>query len=180
MFLSLLSADEAVVIAKAEGTGSYQLSRRVGVSIPLHCSSTGKAILSAMPDEEVRALLARTGMPSWAPNTITVPEVLIAELAETRRRGYAEDREELEPGVRAVAAPVFDHTGQVVGAVSAATLVFRPDMGSIQSRGEMVTATARQISESMGAPVEQIPSAAPGQTAAPRSELAWAEVHPQA
>lgn len=147
--LALLSGDEAVYAAKLEGAKPYTLASRVGMSLRLHCTSIGKAILATMPDAEVRALLARTGMPARTEHTLTDEESLLADLAEVRRRGYAEDHEENEAGVRAVGAAVFDHTGEVFGAVSAAALVYQDD--PLSERGDLVVTAAKKVSLALGA-----------------------------
>lgn len=147
--LALLSGDEAVYVAKLEGAKPYTLASRVGMSLRLHCTSIGKAILATMPDAEVRALLARTGMPARTEHTLTDEDSLLADLAEVRRRGYAEDREENEAGVRAVGAAVFDHTGEVFGAVSTAALIYQDD--PLTERGAQVAQAAKEVSKTLGA-----------------------------
>lgn len=147
--LALLSGDEAVYAAKLEGAKPYTLASRVGMSLRLHCTSIGKAILATMPDDEVRALLARTGMPARTEHTLIDEESLLADLADVRRRGYAEDHEENEAGVRAVGAAVFDHTGEVFGAVSAAALIYQDD--PLSERGDLVLAAAKHVSQALGA-----------------------------
>lgn len=147
--LALLSGDEAVYVAKLEGVRPYHLASRVGMSLRLHCTSIGKAILAAMPDDDVRALVARTGLPARTPRTITDETALLTELADVRERGYAEDHEENEAGVRAVGAAVFDHTGEVVGGVSAAALV---DLaGAPRDLPRLVVRAAAEVSRSLGA-----------------------------
>ncbi|MGC7100896.1 IclR family transcriptional regulator [Amycolatopsis lurida] len=148
--LALLSGDEAVYVAKLEGAKPYHLASRVGMSLPLHCTSIGKAILASLPDSEVRALAARTGLAARTSHTITDVDALLAELATVRSRGHAEDHEENEPGVRAVGAVVHDHTGQVLGALSAATLVHlaEPD----DHVAALVTRAAFAASQALGAP----------------------------
>lgn len=147
--LALLSGDEAVYAAKLEGGRPYTLASRVGMSLRLHCTSIGKAILATMPDTEVRALLARTGMPARTEHTLTDEESLLADLAVVRRQGYAEDHEENEAGVRAVGAAVFDHTGEVFGAVSAAALIYQDD--PLSERGPLVAEAATKVSQALGA-----------------------------
>lgn len=146
--LALLSGDEAVYVAKLEGAQPYTLASRVGMSLRLHCTSIGKAILATLPDDEVRALLSRAGMPGRTEHTLTDETALLTDLAETRRRGYAEDHEENETGVRAVGAAIFDHTGGVLGAVSAAALVYQDE--PVGNRGELVMRAAADVSRALG------------------------------
>lgn len=147
--LALLSGDEAVYVAKLEGAQPYTLASRVGMSLRLHCTSIGKAILATMPDDEVRALVGRAGMPSRTEHTLTEVSALLTDLAGVRTRGYAEDHEENETGVRAVGAAIFDHTGEVLGAISSAALVYRDE--AVGARGELVKRAAAEVSKALGA-----------------------------
>jgi DNA-binding IclR family transcriptional regulator len=113
----------------------------------LHCTSIGKAILATMSDDDVVALLDRAGMPARTEHTVTDQTKLLADLAIVRARGYAEDHEENEAGVCAVGAAVFDHTGDVFGAVSAAALVHQ----AAEARGALVAEAAAAVSRSLGA-----------------------------
>src|SRR6266498_4707625 len=86
--------DEAVYIDKLEGRGAYGMRSRIGASLPLHCTAIGKAILAALPDDEVRRIAARTGLPRRMPHTLTTTDTLLANLASVRARGWALDDEE--------------------------------------------------------------------------------------
>jgi IclR family transcriptional regulator, acetate operon repressor len=147
--LALLSGDEAVYVAKVEGDKPYRLASRVGMSLHLHCTSIGKAMLAAMGDDEVAGIAARTGLPRRTPRTITDVGTLLAEVGATRARGWAEDHEENEAGVCAAGAAVYDHTGRLIGGVSAATLVLE---AGVKNVGPEVVAAARQISKALGLP----------------------------
>jgi IclR family acetate operon transcriptional repressor len=148
--LALLTGDEAVYVVKVESGKPYRLASRVGMSLHLHCTSIGKAALAAMTDDEVAALAARTGLPRRTPRTITDVARLLEELAATRARGWAEDHEENEAGVVAAGAAVFDHTGRVVGAVSAATLRYDAVEPPNEEVGPLVVAAAREVSRALG------------------------------
>jgi IclR family acetate operon transcriptional repressor len=78
----------------------------VGRRVPAHCTGVGKALLATLPTSEVRALIARTGLPAATPHTITDPALLLRELDRIRARGYAVDDAEQELGVRCVAVAV--------------------------------------------------------------------------
>jgi IclR family transcriptional regulator, acetate operon repressor len=146
---ALLSGDEAVYVAKIEDAKPYHLASRVGMSLRLHCTSIGKAILAAMPDDEVTELLKRAGLPARTENTITDMPAMLDELTGVRARGYAEDHEENEGGVCAVGAAVFDHTGDVIGAVSAAALVHLAT--PVENLPAKVTTAAAAVSRALGA-----------------------------
>jgi IclR family acetate operon transcriptional repressor len=83
-----------------------------------HCTAVGKAMLASSPDDEVRALLGRTGLPRHTEHTVTDPEELLAQLAEVRERGYAVDEGEQEVGVRCVAVAVPGSTLRLAMSVS--------------------------------------------------------------
>lgn len=147
----LLAEDDVVYAAKLEGAKPYRMPSRVGMSVRLHTTAIGKAILATMTEEAVRLTMARTGMEARTPNTITDVDALLEHLAMVRKRGYAVDDEENEPGIRCVGAAVSDHTGRAVGAVSISTIVLEPWHAPLADLGKRVRAAAREISESLGA-----------------------------
>jgi IclR family acetate operon transcriptional repressor len=104
--LAVLDGDAVVYVAQVPSPHSMRMFTEVGRRVLPHCTGVGKALLSALSDDQVRAILARTGMPAQTEHTITSPDALVAELALVRERGYAIDDAEQEPGVRCVAVPV--------------------------------------------------------------------------
>ncbi|HLV73046.1 IclR family transcriptional regulator [Actinomadura hallensis] len=104
--MAVLEGDEAVYVAQVPSRHSMRMFTEVGRRVQPHCTGVGKALLSQLPDERVKEILARTGMEPHTPNTLTSPEALLAELAQVREQGYAVDDEEQELGVRCVAVPL--------------------------------------------------------------------------
>lgn len=149
---ALLDGREAVYVAKVEGSKPYRMASRVGMAIPLHCTSIGKALLAALPGAEAAALLDRARLERRTPRTITDVPRLLDHLAEVRARGWSVDDEENEAGVRCVGAAVSDHTGRAVGAVSVSQLTNDPASRAPDEVGPTVAATAREISALLGAP----------------------------
>jgi IclR family acetate operon transcriptional repressor len=78
----------------------------VGRRANLHDTGVGKAILSTLADDEIRGIVGRVGMPTPTSRSHSSAESLLGDVAEIRRRGYAIDDEEQEPGVRCYAVPV--------------------------------------------------------------------------
>ena len=109
--LALRRGDDAVYINKLDGDQPYQMASRVGMSIPLHSSAIGKAILSTLPADDIDGIVRRAGLPRRTPATITDPGALADELQTIRARGYAVDDEENEPTIRCIAVPVTAPTG---------------------------------------------------------------------
>jgi IclR family acetate operon transcriptional repressor len=104
--MALLDGDEVVYVAQVPSRHSMRMFTEVGRRVPVHCSGVGKAVLSQLPEAEVRELVTRAGMPARTPHTITDPDVLAAELTLVRARGWAEDDGEAELGVRCFAVAV--------------------------------------------------------------------------
>jgi len=117
--LSIRQGDEIVYIERAVSERSgMQVVRAVGGRAPLHLTSVGKLFLAADDPRVVRAYAARTGLAGHTRNSITDLPRLERELALVRARGYARDNEELELGVRCIAAGVRDDSGRLVAGLS--------------------------------------------------------------
>jgi DNA-binding IclR family transcriptional regulator len=117
--LSIRQGDEIVYIERAVSERSgMQVVRAVGGRAPLHLTSVGKLFLAVDDPRNVRAYATRTGLAGHTKNSITDPARLERELALVRARGYARDNEELELGVRCIAAAIRDDSGKVVAGLS--------------------------------------------------------------
>lgn len=147
----LLPTGERVVVDQLE---SHQELRRtytdIGVPLKLPHGAPGKAILSMLPVDQQDVWLSQP-IVAVTPKTVTDPAALRAELAEARRRGWAGSNAERTSGIRAVAAPLFDHTGSVVGALGLSVPEIRMDDARADELGEKVKETAWRISEALGA-----------------------------
>lgn len=108
-----------VYVQIAEGEHAVSTGSRLGLRrMVLHATAAGKSILASLPEEEVYEVIEQKGLSKWTPNTITEEEELFDALAEVRDRKYAFNHEEHIEGLRAVAAPVKDPTGNVIGSIS--------------------------------------------------------------
>lgn len=117
--LSLRQGDEIVYIERAISERSgMQVVRAVGGRAPLHLTSVGKLFLAADDFTAVRHYITRTGLRGQTKNSLTEPQALERELSLVRARGYARDNEELELGVRCIAAGIRDDTGRLVAGLS--------------------------------------------------------------
>ena len=114
---------------------------------PLNCTSVGKALLAALDDASVVEVVERFGLPRATVFSIADATALRADLAATRRRGYAVDRQEAVPGVCCVGAPVRDYTGRPIAAISLSTIreFFVPE-----TAGPAIRNAAVEISRAMG------------------------------
>ena len=145
--LSIRQADEIVYIERAVSERSgMQVVRAVGGRAPLHLTSVGKLFLAADPNRAIQGYIARTGLAGHTRNSITDPALLERELALVRARGYARDNEELELGVRCIAAGIRDDSGQLIAGLSISAPADFVQDGWI----EMLCKTASQISNALG------------------------------
>ena len=117
--LTILDRMEVVYLEKLESLLPIGfMSSRVGGRAPAHCTGVGKALLAYEAPDEVRSFYSEHGLQRYTDNTTVDVEELLAELAEVRNRSFAIDNEEYEIGVKCIAAPIRDHQGKVVGAIS--------------------------------------------------------------
>ena len=114
---------------------------------PLHCSSLGKALLAALDDDAVAAVLGHGPLACATEYSIGTLDELLADLAAARRRGYSIDRQEAVLGVFCVGAPIRDHTGRSIAAISLSTI---KDFFDPPTAGPLVEAAAVDISRAMG------------------------------
>jgi len=123
----------------------------IGSRIPAYCASMGKAILAYLPEEELNGRLQGLILNPCTPQSLFTTEQLLADLAQVRQQGYALNDEELELGLRAVAAPIWDDHDQVVAAINVTGSVRTISQERlVQELAPQVIDTARQISQALG------------------------------
>ena len=150
--LAILEGAEAVTVGVVDGWQTVRMHSWVGKRSPAHCSSMGKALLAGLDAGEIDARYPDARLEARTGRTITDRDELKRHLAQVRARGYAVDREELEPHLCCVAGPVFDRTGTVVASISVSGPDSRLDDASIPAVAESVRRAAWQISARLGAP----------------------------
>ena len=116
----------------------------LGRSVPLHATSTGKALLAFLPAEEVRRMLDGE-LPSYTGTTITDPRVLAEELAATRERGVGTCAGELESSLHGVSAPVLDRAGRPLAVLSIWGPKERVSRDALGELGSIVVRAAREV-----------------------------------
>ena len=143
--------DAIVVIARTGGPGAFQLTDRVGVVRPAHCTALGKAILASLQPDQLARLIKRAGLKPSTEKSITEASVLTREIEEIRRTGVAYDDGEFNLEVRCVAVPVSDFTGKTIGAIGVSGPVWRLSNQAFKSRAKIVQEAANRLSEEFGA-----------------------------
>ena len=147
--LAVLSGLEAVYVYKSDSPASIMMSSRVGGRAPCHATSIGK-VLAAWDDTGLVESLLKLDLYKFTPNTITTANALRAELAKVRSGGYALDLEELEEGLRCIAAPVFDHSSRIVAALGVAGPNRRFHEEQLAKLIPIVVDAAEQLSRRLG------------------------------
>lgn len=145
--LSMRQGDEIVYIERTYSERSgMQVVRAIGGRAPLHLTSVGKLFLAADDPQRVRAYATRTGLTGHTKNSLTQLPGLERELSKVRQYGVAHDNEELELGVRCMAAGIYDDQGILVAGLSISAPAGRLEetwLPKLQS-------TAREISSTLG------------------------------
>jgi len=148
--LAVEDEGEAVYLAQVECRQMMRAFARPGGRVPLHCSSVGKALLSAMPDADLARVLHRHGLARVTVKTITTTPALRADLAAIRARGYAVDDEEHAVGLRCIAAVVFNEAADPVAAMSLSGPMARIPDERIPVLGELVRRKADAATAGLG------------------------------
>jgi DNA-binding IclR family transcriptional regulator len=141
---------ERVVLAREEGTHAIRHSIAEGQRMDLHAGAAGKVILAFSPADLVETILSRTGLPQRTPATITDKAGLRRELAAIRARGYAVSDGERAVDACALAAPVFEHGGDLAGALALSGPVSRFSPAARRSHAKRLSAAAERLSEALG------------------------------
>jgi len=149
-FLSVLDGNEAVALECTESTLIVRVAVTRGLRTPAYCTANGKAILAFLPPGELTARFRSRKLRAFTPNTITDIEALEKEFASVRKRGYAVDHEEMEVGLRCIAAPVRNQSSSIVASVGILGPVYRLPDADISRIAARVVASADVLSHELG------------------------------
>jgi IclR family acetate operon transcriptional repressor len=148
--LGIADDGDTVFISQVETHEPIRAFFRPGTRNPLHASGIGKALLAYMSPQTVRQILQKKGLAAFTPNTIVDPKKLTAELEAIRSHGWAVDNEEKTPGMRCVAAPVFNVFGEAMAAISISGPTVRMSLDRTGELGPQVLRAADAITRSIG------------------------------
>jgi len=159
--LAVLQADTIVTLVKREARHAVRVDTgMVGRSDAPHATATGKAMIAWLPEEQIRRMVSPTDMKRFTDKTIVDFATLIEELRHVRRNGHAMDREEFQPGVICVGSAIRDHSGAVVGAISASAPAMRATEQHLDLMRQEVIAAANALSAELGEPGAMKPAVA--------------------
>ena len=150
VYFAILDGWEAIYIEKVETFESIRKYDIIGRRAPSYCTALGKALLSGLREDEIRERFQGVKLTAFTSNTITGLERLIQEVNLVRERGWSEDNEEYEEGLRCIASPIFDYRNCVIAAVSTSgpkNIISEERAGEIS---QYIVEAARDISKRMG------------------------------
>jgi IclR family acetate operon transcriptional repressor len=156
--IGVLDDPFAVIVGRVDGPGIVRFKSTLAQRELPHCSAIGKALLANIAQDRLLDIVEQTGLPGRTAATITELEPLLRELSLVRTRQYAVDDEEDNEGVLCVGAPVYDHRGTCVAAISLTGLKSTLPAGGVAQLGEVVHRYATEISINLGADSQHISS----------------------
>jgi IclR family transcriptional regulator, acetate operon repressor len=148
--LAVLDDGEVVYIDQAQSSRILRMFTQIGNRLPAHSTGSGKIMLAFAPPEVGDGVIRRYGLLERTPHTITDAEVFKRELERIRHNGYALDDQEHEEGVRCVAAPVRDESGQVVASLSVSGPVTRLSDRQVELIIPEVVESGEKLSSRLG------------------------------
>lgn len=116
--VSILDGDDIVYVARAAQRKVMSIALMPGSRLPAFCTSMGRVLLAALPEDRALALLTARPLPARTPLTVTDPVQLVQRLAEIRQQGFALIDQEVEIGLRSLAVPLIDAHGRVIAALN--------------------------------------------------------------
>jgi DNA-binding IclR family transcriptional regulator len=152
--VGVLDGQEAVTVVLANGSYSLRLHSWVGKRHEASTTAMGKALLAGLSDGSIDKLYPKKSLSQASELSPATLDELKTQLVVVRNQGFALENEDLEPGLRCIAAPIFDHDGNVAAAINIAAAASRLPMSNIDYYVSKVKSTAADISNALGAPTD--------------------------
>ncbi|MET8861379.1 IclR family transcriptional regulator [Nonomuraea sp. NPDC004580] len=130
--VAVLDGEDVVYVARVATARIMRVTINIGTRFPAYCTSMGRVLLAGLPAAELDAYLERAELRRLTSRTIVLPAALRAELDEVRGRGWAMVDQELEEGLRSIAAPIMDRSGRTVAAVNVSTHASRTSLQAVR------------------------------------------------
>lgn len=143
---------DSVIRIDSEESRNFQVvvTPEIGTEAPIHCSTSGKAILAWLSDEEVERIIQKKVLTPYTPKTVTSPKRLKQHLRQIREQGYAFDDGEVEIGLRCIGAPLRDGAGKAVASIAISGPSTRLTLERIPELAGIVKEVAAKISARLG------------------------------
>ena len=148
--LSVLEGGEIIYVCRVNTKRILTYDIRLGTTLPVHCTSMGKALLAFRPAEKIDSVLDTLDFVALTHNTITSRDDFLKELETVREKGFAVNDEELSVGLRSVAAPILDAEGWSMAALNIAVSTTRMSREQLEvDLAPLVIRTARDVESAM-------------------------------
>lgn len=145
--LAQLDGGQVLYVDKRNATKPIEMFSAAGKVGPGYCTGVGKAMMAFLSNVERAEAVQKQSFFRHTDHTLTTPETLLADLDQIRAEGIAFDREEHEPGIICIAAPIISDTGRVLGAMSITTSTQRNTLDGLRTLQPALTQTATDIAE---------------------------------
>lgn len=149
--LGVLRGREIIYLDKVESRQAVRMNSQIGNASPVYCTGVGKAALSTLDDAALEVILSDIEFRRFTPQTLVDRAALLGELEAVRRSGVAFDREEHEPGIRCVAAPVCDAARSLVAGISVTGPAYRVGQEKLEAWVPLVRQAAGAIKNELDA-----------------------------
>jgi DNA-binding IclR family transcriptional regulator len=143
--LAQLDQGQVLYVDKRNAAQPVEMFSQAGKVGPAYCTGVGKAMMAYLPPDALDQALNRQSFYQFTPHTYTTREELCDELAAIRARGYAFDREEHEPNIICVAAPILSDRGRPIGALSVTSTKMRTNLDHLETLAPQLLAAAADI-----------------------------------
>ena len=142
-------------ISSSRSTNTH-LFVEIGREMPFHCTASSEVLLANQPIEDIKRIINKKQLLRYTPNTITEPKKLIIHLLDIKNKGFAICDEELEEGIKAIAAPIKNIKGKTIASITITGLAQRLNSNNMERLIKIVTNSAQEISKSLGYKEENI------------------------
>jgi DNA-binding IclR family transcriptional regulator len=147
--LSVFDGRDIFYLEVIQSNHALTIAASPGMRLPAHCTASGKVFLSHLSEEALNTFLEQP-LRQMTSNTITDPEILRENLRQIKEKGFAVDEEEMEIGIKAISAPIFDLEGEVLATISIPAPSGRIPDEKISEIASALKETSRKISKSLG------------------------------
>jgi len=157
-FLTAWRNDQGICIdsISSSRSTSTHLFVEIGREMPFHCTASSEVLLANQPIEDIKRIINKKQLLRYTPNTITEPKKLIIHLSDIKNKGFAVCNEELEEGIKAVAAPIKNINGKTIASITITGLAKRMSSSDSERFVKILTNSAQEISKRLGYKEEDI------------------------
>jgi IclR family transcriptional regulator, KDG regulon repressor len=148
--LSVFDHQQVLYIEMLQSQHALRIAATVGQRLPAYCTASGKVFLAHLSSTQIGEYFAQQPLISYTKNTIIDPETLLKQFEAIREKGFSVDNEELELGIRAIAAPIRNRNGNIIGVISIPSPTSRLPVSRIQEVVEVLRETTGTISRRLG------------------------------